>query len=193
MNARHFKTQQSFGAWLERNHDKATELYVGFHKKHTGTPSITYREALDEALCFGWIDGVRKSIDANSFAQRFSPRRPGGVWSLANINRVHELKKLGRMHPAGLKAFENHDLAKARTHAETRGNVPFDTAAEKRFRANNKAWAFFEAQPAGYRRIATWWVMSAKKQETRDRRLTTLIDDSAKRLRLPDLRRDPTS
>jgi uncharacterized protein YdeI (YjbR/CyaY-like superfamily) len=191
MNVRHFRTQQAFRSWLEKHHDTVTELYVGFHKKRTGTPSITYREALDEALCFGWIDGVRKTIDEDTYAQRYTPRRPGSSWSLVNINRAKELKKLGRMRPAGLKAFANHDLAKARAHSETRGNLPFDAAAERRFKANRTAWAFFQAQPEGYRKIATWWVMSARRQETRDRRLAALISDSANNLRLPDFRREP--
>jgi uncharacterized protein YdeI (YjbR/CyaY-like superfamily) len=189
MTVRFFKTRAAFRAWLEKNHASAKEIDVGIHKKSTGRPSITYAEALEEALCFGWIDGVRRTIDSDSYSQRFTPRRPGSAWSLANINRVNELKKQGRMQPAGLAAFAHHDVAKARKHTETRGYIPLDPALEMRFRANKRAWSFFAAQPPGYRRIAIWWVMSAKKEDTRLRRLTTLIDDSANNLRLPDFRR----
>ena len=179
MDVRYFKTRADFRKWMERNHAKVNELNVGFYKKGTGSASITYREALDEALCFGWIDGVRRTVDGERYAQRFTPRRTGSVWSLVNINRVKELEKQGLMHAAGLKAFEGRDVARARKHSEERGNLPFDAAAEKRFKANKGAWAFFAAQPAGYRKIATWWVMSGKKPETRARRLQALIEDSA--------------
>lgn len=187
MDPTFFKTQALFRKWLEKNHATAPELYVGFHKKGTGRLSITYREALDEALCFGWIDGVRKSIDAESYMQRFTPRRPGSVWSLVNIKRVEELKKLRRMHPAGFKAFETRNVEKALQHSHDRVNTDLSAAFQRRFKSNKMAWDFFGTQPPGYRKIASWWVMSAKREETREKRLNALIDDCANGLRLAPL------
>jgi uncharacterized protein YdeI (YjbR/CyaY-like superfamily) len=179
MRLKFFETQAEFRAWLEKNHATKTELYVGFHKKSSGKPSITWPEAVDAALCFGWIDGVRKSIDETSYANRFTPRRPGSNWSAVNINRVKELKKRGLMTPAGLAAFERRDEGRALAYSYERANARLDPAMEEAFRANEKAWAFFEARPPSYRKAVTWWVVSAKKEETRQRRLRTLIQDSA--------------
>jgi uncharacterized protein YdeI (YjbR/CyaY-like superfamily) len=174
---RFFKTQADWRAWLEKNHDKTSELVVGFHKAATGKPSITHKQALDEALCFGWIDGVAHGGDT-SWTIRFTPRRKGSVWSDINIARVGELTKLGRMHPAGLAAFEKRDPKKQKHYSNENRGTPLDPAYEKKFRANRKAWAHFESRPPSYRRPAIWWVMSAKKPETRARRLATLIADS---------------
>jgi uncharacterized protein YdeI (YjbR/CyaY-like superfamily) len=179
MRLKFFETQAEFRAWLEKNHATKTELYVGFHKKSSGKPSITWPEAVDVALCFGWIDGVRKSIDETSYANRFTPRRRGSNWSAVNINRVKELKKTGLMTPAGLAAFERRDEGRALAYSYERANARLDPAMEEAFRANEKAWAFFEARPPSYRKAVTWWVVSAKKEETRQRRLRTLIQDSA--------------
>jgi uncharacterized protein YdeI (YjbR/CyaY-like superfamily) len=184
---RFFRRAQELKAWLEAHHDKEDALLVGFRKKHKGQPSITYPEALDLALAFGWIDGVRKSIDAESYMIRFTPRRPKSVWSLVNIRRVGELKALGRMRPAGLKAFATRDPEMAARYSYERENAQLSSTYRKRFQANARAWAFFVGQPGSYQRPASWWVMSAKKEETRERRLKALIAASAKASRLPKL------
>ena len=183
-----FKSSSQLRTWLERNHDKATELWLGFYKKSSGKGGITYREALDQALCFGWIDGVRKGLDDASYTQRFTPRKPKSTWSVVNIDRARALKKRGLMSPAGLKAFDERDETKARRYSNEQRHPKLDPAYEKQFRANAKAWQFFQSQPEGYKRTATWWVMSAKREETRSKRLATLIDDSKNELRLPMLR-----
>ena len=145
---------------------------------------MTYKEALDEALCIGWIDGVRKRLDEESFVQRFTPRRPDSYWSAVNIKRAQELIEAGRMHATGLAAFERRDSLKAEKYSFERQNAKLDPGMEKRFRANPRAWAFFESQPPGYRRLIAHWVTSAKKEETRQRRLETLIKESAARRRV---------
>ena len=179
-----FATPADFRRWLERNHEKVDELLVGFWKKGSGKPSITWPESVDEALSFGWIDGVRRRIDDESYSIRFTPRRRGSIWSAVNIKRANELTRLGRMAPAGLRAFEARDEKKSAIYSYE--NRPRDLAPEyeKRFRANEKAWEFWMAQPPGYRRLATYWIMEAKKEETRERRLTLLIDDCAHGRRL---------
>jgi uncharacterized protein YdeI (YjbR/CyaY-like superfamily) len=174
---RFFKTQAEWRAWLERNHDKVDSLIVGFHKVASGKPSITHRQALDEALCFGWIDG-RAGGGKTTWTIRFSRRRPTSIWSDINIKRVGELTELGLMHPAGLAAFENRDPKRQKRYSNENRNTPLDPEYVKRFRANKKAWAWFEGRPPSYRRPAIWWVMSAVKEETRERRLATLIADS---------------
>jgi uncharacterized protein YdeI (YjbR/CyaY-like superfamily) len=143
---------------------------------------------LDEALCWGWIDGIRKGIDDISYTNRFTPRRPKSNWSLVNIERARELMKRGLMTPAGLKAFDKRDEEKVRRYSYEQEIPKLDRIYERRFRANKRAWEFFQAQPAGYKRTATWWVMSAKREETRLRRLATLIEDSRNELRLAMLR-----
>jgi uncharacterized protein YdeI (YjbR/CyaY-like superfamily) len=183
-----FKSQTEFRTWLEKNHAKAPELWLGFYKRGSGKGGITYRQALDEALCFGWIDGVRKGIDDVSYTNRFTPRKPKSNWSLVNIERVRELRNRGLMTPAGLRAFDERDEEKARRYSYEQASPKFDRASERSFRANKRAWEFFQSQPAGYKRTATWWVMSAKREETRLRRLATLIEDSSNELRLAMLR-----
>jgi uncharacterized protein YdeI (YjbR/CyaY-like superfamily) len=173
-----FPTPADFRKWLETNHDKAPELLVGFHKKGSGKPSITWPESVDEALCFGWIDGVRRTIDEESYSIRFTPRRPRSNWSAVNLKRVAELTKLGRMHPAGLRAFEARGPSRTYSY-ERKEDQKLDPTYEAKLKANKRAWTFFQAQPPYYRRIATLWVMDAKKEETRLKRLATLIDDSA--------------
>jgi uncharacterized protein YdeI (YjbR/CyaY-like superfamily) len=175
-----FATSEEFRAWLDEHHADATELWVGYHKKGTGRPSMTWPESVDEALCFGWIDGVRKSIDEESYAIRFTPRRARSTWSAVNIRRVQELTDLGRIRPAGLKAFAERSEERSGVYAyEQREHAELGEEFEGLFRANQPAWAFFQAQPAGYRKTAIWWVVSAKKEETRRKRLATLIEDSA--------------
>ena len=175
----YFKTAAHLRRWLDRNHDKVRELWVGMYRKASGKGGITYREALDEALCFGWIDGVRKRFDAESFVQRFSPRTTNSYWSVVNTRRALELKAAGRMHRAGLAAFDRRDKAKTERHSFEREGARLDPASERRFRANPAAWAFFEAQAPSYRRVITHWVTSAKKEQTKERRLAALIEDSA--------------
>jgi uncharacterized protein YdeI (YjbR/CyaY-like superfamily) len=178
MDVTFFATQSEWRAWLEAHHDTATELLVGFHKKTTSKPSMTWPQSVDEALCFGWIDGVRKSLDGERYTIRFTPRKPGSTWSAVNVKRVGELTALGLMRPAGLKAFEERDAEKWRQYSYERANVTLDGEFEAQLRASPAAWAFFAGQPPSYRKVATWWVMSATREETRLKRLATLIADS---------------
>jgi uncharacterized protein YdeI (YjbR/CyaY-like superfamily) len=181
---RFFRTPAEFRAWLEKNHDTATELSVGFYKKASGRKGITYEEALDEALAFGWIDGLTKRVDDERWTIRFSPRRPKSIWSLKNIRRVGELSEQGRMAPPGIAAFERRDPSDAGTYSFEQADPEFGEDLERRFRRDRKAWRFWEAQPSGYSKAATWWVVSAKREETRLRRLATLIEDSGNGRRL---------
>jgi uncharacterized protein YdeI (YjbR/CyaY-like superfamily) len=190
MKATFFATPSDFRAWLEENHDKTDGLWVGFYKKGSGNPSITYREALDEALCFGWIDSVRKTLDEVSYVNRFTPRKRSSRWSAVNIKRAQELTALGRMRPAGLEAFEKRSDEKSAIYSyEQRSAARLDDAEEQQFRANTEAWEFFQAQPNWYRRTAIWWVTSAKRHETRSKRLAKLIEDSEQRRTIPPLTR----
>jgi uncharacterized protein YdeI (YjbR/CyaY-like superfamily) len=187
---RFFATPDKWRRWLEKNHARATEIWVGMHKKGSGTPSITWPQAVDEALCFGWIDGIRKSIDETRYKNRFTPRKKTSNWSAVNIARVAALTKEGRMHPAGLAAFEARDPKKSGVYSfEQRETATLGVEFERRFRANAKAWAFFEAQPPYYRRVTTFWVVSGKQQATRERRLEALIKDSAAGQRIGLLKR----
>jgi len=179
-----FETPAHFRSWLEAHHATASELLVGFYKRGSGKASITWPESVDQALCFGWIDGVRKRVDDESYTIRFTPRKRGSIWSAVNIGRATELIELGLMRPAGLRAFEARSEEKSRIYAYERETAAFAPADEKRFRANRAAWRWFGEQPPGYRRVITYWVVSAKRPETRARRLATLIDASAKRKRL---------
>ena len=176
-----FATPADFRKWFEKNHDTAPELLVGFYKKGSGRPSITWPESVDEALCFGWIDGIRRSIDAESYSIRFTPRRARSIWSNVNTKRVAELTKQGRMHATGLKAFAARDPKRSGIYLfeQRQRDMTLDPALEAQFRKNKKAWKFFEAQPPGYRRIGSLYVMSAKKEETRLKRLATLMKESA--------------
>ena len=190
MDPTFFPTPADFRAWLERNHDTKAELLVGFYKKGSGRPSITWPESVDQALCFGWIDGVRRGIDDESYTIRFTPRKVTSTWSSVNIKRVGELTSEGLMRPAGLEAFERRSAAKSGIYSyEQRREAKLDAEQERQFRAHEQAWSFFQSQPAGYRRTATYWVVSAKRDETRRRRLATLIDDSANGRRLRHLTR----
>lgn len=176
---RFFAKPEDFRKWLKIHHESARELWVGFYKKGSERPSITWPESVDEALCLGWIDGLRKTIDAESYKIRFTPRKATSNWSAVNIRRVHELTRLGRMRPAGVKAFELRTEEKSGIYAyENRKSAVLGAAAEKRFRLRPKAWAFFQKQPAGYRKLATWWAISAKREETRQQRLEKLIAHS---------------
>ena len=186
MQPKFFKTASAWRKWLEKNHDKKTELFVGFHKVGSGNAGITRKQALDEALCFGWIDGVARGGDA-TWQIRFSPRRPKSIWSQINIKRVEELKAEGRMHPAGLAAYEARDPERQKRYSFENRDAALSSTDEKVFLANKKAWTNFSAFPPSYRHPAIWWVVSAKKPETRERRLATLIDDSAAGRRIKHL------
>ena len=175
-----FATPEELRAWLTEHHETETELLVGFHKKGSGRHSITWPQSVDQALCFGWIDGVRRRIDDERYSIRFTPRTPRSTWSVVNVKRVGELTELGLMHPAGVAAFERRSDDRTAIYAyEQRKAAKLDREQERRFKADMKAWDWFQAQPAGYRRTATYWVISAKKPETRERRLEQLIEDSA--------------
>jgi uncharacterized protein YdeI (YjbR/CyaY-like superfamily) len=185
---RFFRTQAEFALWLERHHDTANELWVGYYKKSTGQPSITWPESVDEALRFGWIDGVRKGIDDDRYMNRFTPRRPGSTWSAKNIKRAQELIALGIMRPAGRKAFQARTEDRSGIYSyEQRHLATLDPEYERQFRRKRKAWRFFESCPPSYRKAATHWVMAAKREETQRRRLARLIEDSAKGRTVPPL------
>jgi len=187
-----FETSEAFRAWLEQHHDSADELWVCYYKKSSGRKSITWKESVDEALCFGWIDGIRKSLDDERYVNRFTPRRKGSVWSAINTRRVGELTKEGRMRPAGLEAFEARREDRSGIYSyERRDEAVLDPAFERRFRSKKRAWAFFEGSPPSYRRAAIRWVMTAKREETRERRLGQLIERSAAGERVPPLTSPP--
>lgn len=174
-----FAKPAEFRMWLKAHHKDAREVWVGFRKKGSGRPSITWPESVDEALCVGWIDGVRKSIDAESYKIRLTPRKPTSIWSAVNIARVAELTSANRMQPAGQEAFGRRTEEKSRIYAyENRAAAELGDENERQFRASGAAWTFFQAQPRWYRKVATWWVISAKKPETRQKRLARLIAES---------------
>lgn len=174
-----FATQNEFRRWLSKHHAGQKELLVGFNRIGLGLGGLTYAQALDEALCFGWIDGVRRRIDDRSFSIRFTPRKLGSIWSLINVGHVERLIEARRMTAAGMKAFEARVAHKTGIYSFEQKNHAFEPAQEKLFRANTKAWKFWQAQPPGYRRVAMHWVTSAKQEATRARRLKQLIADSA--------------
>jgi uncharacterized protein YdeI (YjbR/CyaY-like superfamily) len=181
-----FSTPADLNRWLKQHHAAADELWVGFHKRATGKPSITWPESVDEALCYGWIDGIRKSLGAESYMIRFTPRRPGSHWSQINISKARALIEQRRMRPAG-KAFDGRDSAKTKQYSFENRPTSLPPTYLRLLKADRDAWAFFQAQPAGYRRTCAWWIMSAKKEETRRRRIGILLESSAKRRRVPPL------
>lgn len=183
-----FSTPAELRAWFEANHDTATELWLGYHRKRTGKPSVTWQDVVDQELCFGWIDSVRYSLGDESSAQRITPRRKGSVWSAVNIRRYRELERQGLVHAAGRAAFEKRDEARSGIYSYENA-AAFDPAMESKFRKASAAWRFFEAQAPWYRRTAAHWVMSAKRDETRRRRLSLLIEHSKNGERIPPLRR----
>lgn len=183
-NIKFFKTQDALRKWLEKNHNKKDELWLGYYKKTSGKQSVTYAQAVDEAICFGWIDGIAKGIDEEKYCQRYTPRRPKSIWSAVNIKKVTELTKVGRMHEAGLKTFNNRDLNQAGLYSFEQKEITMPSAYIRKFKANKKAWAYFSNMPKGYQKTATWWVISAKQEATRLRRLDTLIKDSEARRKI---------
>jgi uncharacterized protein YdeI (YjbR/CyaY-like superfamily) len=185
-----FATPAAWREWLEQHHSDAQQLWVGFYKCGSGRPSITWPESVDGALCFGWIDGVRRSIDAASYMIRFTPRKARSHWSAVNIRRVGELSKLGLMHPAGVSAFAKRESSRSSTYSyEQRKNAKLSSTFEREFRANHEAWNFFQLQPPWYQRTAAFWVISAKKEGTRRKRFDTLMSDSARQRSIAPLRR----
>jgi len=189
---RFFRSPSAWRAWLEQHHAEERELWVGLYKRGSGRLSITWPEAVDQALCFGWIDGVRYSVDAVSYRIRFTPRRPGSIWSAVNVKRAKELSKLGLMQPAGLAAFENREGKRSEIYSyEQRKSAQLPPAYQAKFRTNKTAWKFFQAQPPGYQRTSAWWVVSAKKEETRLKRLGILMEDSECQRKIALLARPP--
>ncbi len=187
---RYFETPDAFRRWLDDHYRTEDVLWVGFKKKGTGLPSITWPESVAEALCFGWIDGLRKRIDDESYTIRFTPRRPGSRWSAVNIRRIRGLIDDGRVRPAGLAAFEERSVNRSRTYSyEQRHEARLDDDLQARFEAESDAWKGFQSEPPGYRETAIFWVMSAKRPETRERRLGILVQCSAEGERIPPLRR----
>ncbi len=184
-----FPTPADFRAWLKKNHQEAASLWVGYYKKATGRPSVTWEQTVDEALCYGWIDGIRRSLGTQAYAIRFTPRKPKSVWSGRNIERVEALRAEGRMMQAGLDAYAHKDVHEQSGYAAR--NIPEALPEQMvgEFKRNADAWRFYQSQPPGYRRQTTAWVTSAKREQTRQRRLATLIEDSANGLRIKQLRR----
>ena len=184
---RFFRSGADFRKWLEKNHDKAPEVWLGFYRKDSGKGGLTYHEALEEALCFGWIDGIRKKLDDVSFTNRFTPRRPRSIWSNVNVAHVERLTRAGKMRAPGIAAFNARDDARTGVYAFERENAKLEPGMEQRVRKNKAAWKYFEAAPPYYRKLVTWWIVSAKREETRDKRLEILIECSARGSRLPQL------
>lgn len=175
-----FARPSELRAWLKKHHRTADELWVGCYKKATGKPTVTWQEMVDEVLCFGWIDGLRRGIDDESFMQRITPRRARSIWSAINIARVGELEAAGRMTQAGRDAFAGRDAARAGLYSNERTEPAQLTVAEtRRFKATPQAWAFFNQQSPSHRRVVLHWITSAKRVETRQRRLDALIEDAA--------------
>jgi uncharacterized protein YdeI (YjbR/CyaY-like superfamily) len=179
-----FQTQSEFRTWLEANHETASELLVGYYKVGSGKPSMTWSESVDQALCFGWIDGIRRRIDDESYSIRFTPRKAKSVWSAVNIAKVAELTEKCLMKPAGISAFERRSEDKSAIYAYENKPTAFDADLEAVFRSNPSAWEFFERQPTGYRRTLMYWVMSAKQEKTKRERLAKLMGASASSERL---------
>lgn len=189
MTPEFFPSPAAFRRWLRANHATETELWVGYHKVATGRPSMTWSDSVDEALCYGWIDGLRKSVDGDAYMIRFTPRKATSIWSEVNTRKIETLIAAGRMRPAGLRAFEKRRTDRAGVYAFESKAQQFTPAELAAFRKKARAWKFWEAQPPGYRRLTTHWVASAKRPETRSKRFATLVTDSAAGLRIAALRR----
>lgn len=191
MEPKFFKTPEKFRQWLDKHHNIKDELWVGYYKKATGKGSITWPESVDEAICYGWIDGIRKTHDDESYKIRFTPRRPTSIWSAVNIDKAEQLIKTKRMQPSGLAAYKNKKDHKSMIYSfeQKKEDIKLPGEYEKIFRQNKQAWKFFSDQAPYYRRAATWWVISAKREETKQRRLQTLIQDSENQIKIKELRR----
>jgi uncharacterized protein YdeI (YjbR/CyaY-like superfamily) len=178
-----FTNQASFRMWLVENHKKETELLVGFYKKESGKPNMTWSQSVDEALCFGWIDGVRRSIDKDSYCIRFTPRRPSSTWSFVNLKKVEELIKHGLMQPAGLEIYKLRKAEKSGVASYESEAKQLDEYFENKFKANKIAWEFFSKQTPSYQKTLINWIMTAKKESTRILRLDKTINESEKQWR----------
>jgi uncharacterized protein YdeI (YjbR/CyaY-like superfamily) len=178
MAPKFFATQEEFRKWLEKNSSKETELLVGFHKVNSGKPSMTWSESVDQALCFGWIDGVRKSIDKDTYQIRFTPRKPSSIWSAVNIQKVKVLMEKGLMKPSGIACFEKRKENRSKIYSYENEEVKFPPELEKQFKANKTAWKYFQSLAPSYKKTSKNWVMSAKREETKLKRLNELIKDS---------------
>lgn len=189
MDAIYFATQDEFRRWLAENHNTKTELLVGFYKTASGIPSMSWPDSVDQALCFGWIDGVRKSVDDKRYTIRFTPRKTGSIWSAVNIAKVEKLIANGQMHSAGILSFEKRKDEKSAVYSYENAPLELSPEFEQLFRANEKAWSFFESQAPSYKRTAKFLVMSAKQYKTQATRLDELICDSENELRWARLRR----
>lgn len=185
-----FKTPAAFRKWLENNHEKKQELWVCYYKKDTGKSSITWPESVEQALCYGWIDGLRKSIDHESYKIRFTPRKPNSIWSTTNINTVEELIKNELMQPAGIEAYKKKKVDKSRVYSfeQNKEDIKLPAEYEKEFKKNKMAWRNFNNMAPYYKRTAIWWVISAKREDTQKRRLQTLIEDSEAGIKVKPLR-----
>jgi len=188
-----FKTQSEFHKWLEKNHGKSEEIFVGFYKVSSQKKSITYPQALDEAICYGWIDGIRKNIDEISYKIRFTPRKDISKWSNVNIKHAERLRKAGLMQPTGIKAFKEHKKGNKIKYSYEERTEELSAEYEKKFKVDKKAWEYFQQQAPYYKRIASFWVMSAKKDETRERRFNILIEDSGNQKKIDLLNPTGTS
>lgn len=179
-----FSTPEKFREWLEKHHQKETELLVGFYKVNSKKPSMSWSESVDQALCFGWIDGVRKSIDEESYSIRFTPRKKSSIWSAINIKKIEELSKAGLMKEAGLKAFELRSEEKSRIYSHEKEPAVLDPEFEKQFKANKPAWDFFNKQAPSYKKVMIHWIMTAKQEKTRISRLEKAMNISAEQKRM---------
>ena len=179
-----FPTPAAFRRWLTTNHSRSNELWVGFYKKSSGKPSITWPESVDQALCFGWIDGVRKNLDEQSYVIRFSPRKPNSIWSAVNIRNMERLISEQRVQPAGLRAYEARKENRSGIYSYEQRSPELVEPYARMFKRHRSAWKFFSAQPPGYRKMMNWYVISAKQEATRLKRLDILIKSSARGERL---------
>jgi uncharacterized protein YdeI (YjbR/CyaY-like superfamily) len=173
-----FANQSAFRSWLKKNHKKEKELLVGFYKVNSGKQNMTWSQAVDEALCFGWIDGVRQSLDDERYQIRFTPRKPGSIWSSVNIKKIEALTKQGLMQPAGIASFEKRKESKSKVYTYENEELKFPPELQKQFKANKKAWEYFQSLAPSYRKSSTNWVMSAKQETTKLKRFNEIIADS---------------
>lgn len=191
MNLKYFSSSSEFRKWLEKNHAEVKELWVGFYKKDSKLKGITYPEAVDQALCFGWIDGIKKKVDEISYTNRFTPRKSKSYWSSSNMKRVGELSKLGLMHPSGITVFNQRDKKKIKQYSYEMKNRSLHQSYIKIFKTHKKAWEFFISQAPSYQKIASYWVMRVKREETRLKHLNILIEDSENKRRLAVVTLEP--
>ncbi len=189
MKLHFFHTASELGKWFSQNHESSDELWVGYYKRSTGKETLTWNESVEEALCYGWIDGIRMSVDESSYTIRFTPRRPKSTWSLKNISTAEKLIREGRMHPSGLEAFNQRKEDRSGIYSFEQEQISLNDEMEAILKGNPEAWKFFISQAPGYRKTAIHWIMSAKQERTRTKRLKDLITDSENHIRVKPLRR----